>query len=143
VNNQLEPAEPDPNAGDDWNNRRQGRYYVIRKASTNGVGPWVLAEVVDWDYAETWYFAATVLLSRREALADPAYSGAVLAWDRRQDEAYRAWWAAVRAQLQEVGGDVREFLLGPYVEDRWREIMSSGELGGLDELGNRTKWPGE
>jgi hypothetical protein len=130
-----EPSDWDSKAGEDWNRHRPGRYYVIRKAAGEAFPPWVMAEVIGWTYAETWWYADTVILSRREALALPTYAEAVRAWERRDDAAYERWHGAAEelifSEAKEAGG-VGEMLRKAWTEDEWRRMLSSGELDDLD-----------
>lgn len=68
------------------------RWYLIHPGEA-GSGPWVLAETPDKHFALAtgWRFA--ICVSREQALADPEFRSALLAWDAGDDRAYGAWIA--------------------------------------------------
>lgn len=74
------------------------RWFLIHPGLAE-TGPWVLAESPDQDWAESVSWSSTTCLSRDDALADPAYGSAVLAWENNDDHAYSAWVAVEDAAL--------------------------------------------
>ncbi|CAN5324643.1 hypothetical protein BH20ACT24_BH20ACT24_16190 [soil metagenome] len=107
----------------DWDNTLPGRYYIIRKRFGD-LPPHVIAEVVDWSYVEDWWFAKAVVLSRREALADGDYCGALTAWDQRTDSVYAEFQRRIEAQIEaeEKVGSLGGSLVATWMADKWRHI---------------------
>jgi hypothetical protein len=71
---------------------REGmRFYIVCRGLYPDSRPWVLAETADEAYArdEADSWRTTFVVSREDALRIPRVREAVLAWDVRDDEAYR------------------------------------------------------
>jgi hypothetical protein len=75
-----------------------GRWYII---CTDREAPWVLAEAADGPWASDMAltFGPSIALPREEALLDPDYRGAVLAWESKDDRTYAAWRAQEVAEM--------------------------------------------
>jgi hypothetical protein len=104
------------------------RSYLIVQES-DGFDPWVLAETSDRNWAaeavRTWN--PSVVLAREEALLDPDYRVAVLAWEAGDDQTHAAWRAMEQADMAALEAAEREGQILEEIEPSPRSRESNPE----------------
>jgi hypothetical protein len=106
------------------------RYYLIRTKGFADGGPYVLAETVDQDWAESVSLGQThlIYLSEKEAVLDPELAPVVAEWNARDDRRYASDRVNEEMEMEVIDA------LEPEEQGRYWEQAWDRTSEGLSEL---------